>query len=402
MPLFICKLGSADGRLIEKEFDAASPVMLKQSLEEQGFYVFSLKKKPFQFLFDQGGYRKKIDNRELLTFNQELLVLMKAGLPIIQTLDTILERGGKGKLVGILTTVREEIKGGASLSDALAKHPGAFSHLYVASVRAGERTGDLPLTIRRFTAFVKRAEAIRKKVISALLYPAILVTVAAVAITLLLVYVVPTFSQVYADSGAQLPGPTQVLISLTAVLRRYFLVFLAVGFGAMFIFRQWAKTINGRYTIDGLKLRIPLFRELYSRYSLTSFTRTLSTVIGSGIPIVESLKMSVGTLNNRVLERRLLAAVAKVEEGVSLSAAFDGAKIMPPLALRMIGVGETTGSLEEMLTDVSEYFEDEIEARLHVLTTAVEPAIMVIMGIIIGVIILTMYLPIFRIAGTVG
>jgi type IV pilus assembly protein PilC len=376
--------------------------MLKQSLEEQGFYVFSVKKKPFQFLFDQGGYRKKIDNRELLTFNQELLVLMKAGLPIIQTLDTILERGGKGKLVGILTTVREEIKGGASLSDALAKHPGAFSHLYVASVRAGERTGDLPLTIRRFTAFVKRAEAIRKKVISALLYPAILVTVAAVAITLLLVYVVPTFSQVYADSGAQLPGPTQVLISVTAVLRRYFLVFLAVGFGAMFIFRQWAKTTNGRYTIDELKLRIPLFRELYTRYSLTSFTRTLSTVIGSGIPIVESLKMSVGTLNNCVLERRLLAAVAKVEEGVSLSAAFDGAKIMPPLALRMIGVGETTGSLEEMLTDVSEYFEEEIEARLHVLTTAVEPAIMVIMGIIIGVIILTMYLPIFRIAGTVG
>ncbi len=402
MPLYTCKIGSADGRIIEKEFEAASPAVLKQTLEEQGFFVFSVKKKPLQFLWDRGASRRRVDNKELLTFNQELLVLMKAGLPIIQALDTILERGGKGKLVEILATVREEIKGGSAFSDALAKHPGAFSHLYVASVLAGERTGDLPLTIRRYTAFIKKADAIRKKVIAALMYPAILMTVASAAITLLLVYVVPTFSQVYADAGSQLPAPTQALITFTSWLKRYFLVMIGLTMAGVALFRQWSKTHQGRYKVDAFKLKVPLFSDLYVRYSLTGFTRTLATVLGSGIPIVESLKMSVGTLNNRVLERRLLDAVAKIEEGVSLSKAFEGARVMPPLALRMIGVGETTGALEEMLNDISEYFEDEIEQRLQLLTTAIEPAIMVIMGIIIGVIILTMYLPIFKIAGTVN
>ncbi|GAM10655.1 type II secretion system protein F [Geobacter sp. OR-1] len=402
MPLYYCKIGSADGRIIEKEFEAANSVVLKQTLEEQGFFVFSVKKKPFQFLWETGAKRRRVDNKELLTFNQELLVLMKAGLPIIQVLDTILERGGKGKLIEVLVTVREEIKGGAALSDAMAKHPGAFSHLYVASVRAGERTGDLPLTIKRYTAFIKKAEAIKKKVISALMYPAILLTVASAAILLLLVYVVPSFSQVYADAGSQLPAPTQALISFTSWLKRYFLFIVVLsGFGIA-LFRRWGATHSGRYIIDGYKVKLPIFGDLHVKYSLTGFTRTLGTVIGSGIPIVESLKMSVGTLNNRVLERRLLDAVAKVEEGVSLSSAFEGAKIMPPIALRMIGVGETTGALEEMLSDISEYLEEEIEARLHILTTAIEPAIMIIMGVIIGVIILTMYLPIFKIAGTVG
>jgi len=402
MPLYYCKIGSADGRIIEKEFEAANPAVLKQTLEEQGFFVFSVKKKPLQLLLERGSKRRRVDNKELLTFNQELLVLMKAGLPIIQALDTVLERGGRGKLHDVLTTVREEIKGGAALSDAMAKHPGAFSHLYVASVRAGERTGDLPLTIKRYTAFIKKAETIKKKVISAMLYPAILLTVAFAAILLLLVYVVPTFSQVYADSGSQLPAPTQMLITFTSFLKKYFLLLVALVIAGSIFFRKWSETHKGRYIVDAYKVRLPVFGDLYIKYSLTGFTRTLATVIGSGIPIVESLKMSVGTLNNRVLERRLLDAVAKVEEGVSLSNAFEAARIMPPIALRMIGVGETTGALEEMLSDISEYLEEEIEAKLHVLTTAIEPAIMIVMGVIIGVIILTMYLPIFRIAGTVG
>jgi len=402
MPLFSCKIGTTDGRILEKEIESVDPVMLRQTLEEQGFFVFSVKKKPLQFLWDSGIYRRKVDIKELLSFNQEFLVLMKAGLPIIQALDTILERGGKGKLVEILTGVREDIKGGASLSDALAKHPGAFSHLYVASVRAGERTGDLSLTIRRFTAFVKKNEAIKKKVVAALYYPAILLTVAFAAITLLLVYVVPTFSQIYADAGSQLPVPTQILMIFTNWLKRYFIVMVMLTIGGIALFRRWSATSNGRYLVDSWLLRIPLVNDLHVKYALTGFTRTLGTVIGSGIPIVESLRMSVGTLNNRVLERRMLDAVAKIEEGVSLSTAFEGTRIMPSLALRMIAVGETTGALEEMLSDISEYFEDEIEQRLHVLTTAIEPAIMIVMGIIIGVIILTMYLPIFKIAGAVG
>jgi type IV pilus assembly protein PilC len=402
MALYACKLGSSDGRIIEKEFESANAQMLRQSLEEQGFYVFELKKKPLQFLWDKGHSRRKVALKEILTFNQELLVLIKAGLPIIQALDTILAQMSRGKLSEVLEEVRSDIKGGAVLSEAFEKHPTVFSHLYVASIRAGEKTGDLPLTIRRYISFLKRIEGFRKKIISALFYPAILVTVAFFAVSLLLVYVVPTFSQIYADSGAQLPLPTQILIAFTTALRKFIFFFVAGIFMLVAFFRRWSSTPEGRFLVDGWKLRIPLVGRVLSKYAVAGFTRTLATVLGSGIPIVESLKMSVGTLNNRVLEKKLLAAVVKVEEGTNLSAALESEKFMPPLALRMLSVGETTGALEEMLCDISDYFEEEIDQSLHILTTAIEPAIMVFMGVVIGAIIVTMYLPIFKIAGTVN
>ena len=402
MPLFICKLGSADGRIFEKEFEAATPEMLRQSLEDQGFFVFGVRKRPLQFLWEKGIARNRVGNKELITFNQELLVLLKAGLPITQALDTILERIDSGKLADILRDVREDIKGGRSLSEALQNFPRAFPQLYVASIMAGERTGDLPLTIRRFNLYLKKSEGMKKKLIGALVYPGILVTVAALAITVLLVYVVPTFSQVYADAGSQLPVPTQILINFTVFLRRFFLLFVAMAIGSAVFFRNWASTEKGRYVVDTYKLKLPMIGEMLRTYSLTSFTRTLATVIGSGIPIVESLKMVVGTLNNVILEHKLLTAVTRVEEGTRLSVALEGEHLMPPLAIRMLGVGETIGSLEEMLVEISEYFEEQLEERLGILATSIEPAIMIAMGLVIGGIIITMYLPVFKIAGTVG
>ena len=402
MAIYTCKLGSSDGRIIVKEFEATNGESLRQSLEDQGFFVFELKKKSLQFLWDKGAARKKVDNRELISFNQELLVLIKSGMPIIQALDVVLEHGGKGKLPEILQEVREDIKGGASLSDAFEKHPRAFSHLYVASIRAGERTGDLPQTIRRFIAFLKRMEGFRKKVVSALIYPSILLTLATVVVTVLLLYVVPVFSQIFSDVGSQLPLPTRILIGLTALLRTYLPVVIVIAVVAGALFRRWLRTTAGRYTVDRLLLRIPFVGPLATQYAVAGFTRTLGTILGSGIPIVESLKMAVGTLNNKVLERKLLQAVARVEEGTTLVNALEGVKLMPPLALRMLGVGETTGALEEMLADISEYFEEEIDRQLHILTTAIEPAILVVTGIIIGVIIITLYLPIFKIGTAVG
>ena len=402
MPIYKCKIGSSDGKILEKEIEAVNTSALKQNLEEQGFFIFELKKKPLQFLQNAGISRRKVDPKALLTFNQELLVLIKAGLPIIQALDTILERVEKGRLPVILNEVREDVKGGAALSTAFQKHPKVFPHLYIASIQAGERTGDLPQTITRYITFLKRSEGFRKKVVSSLIYPGIILTVAFIAITLLLVYVVPTFSQVYADSKSALPLPTQILMIFTGILKKYFLLGVGFVFLAIIIFRRWSETAFGRFSVDSFKIKIPFIGPLLIKYSMTNFMRTLATVLGSGIPIIESLKMSVGTLNNLVLERKLLDAVVKVEEGVQLSTALEGTKIIPSLALRMLGVGETTGSLEEMLGDISEYFEEEIDGNLQVLTTSIEPAIMVVMGGIIGAIVITMYLPIFKLAGTVG
>ncbi len=402
MPLYTCKIGSADGKIIEKEFEAVSADILKQNLTSQGFFVFSVSKKPFQFIWKKGALRKKIDTKGLITFNQELLVLIKSGLPIMHALDTILERIEKGRLAEVLETIRDDIKGGSSLSDAFERHPSAFAPLYIASIRAGERTGDLPQTIKRYITFLKKTEGFRKKVITALFYPAILLSVAFVAITLLLVYVVPTFSQVYADAGSKLPTPTLILIGFTSVLKKIFPFLIGALFLGVYLFKKWINTDSGRITVDRFLLRIPVLGDIFSKYSIVSFTRTLATIIESGIPIVESLKMSVGTLNNKILEGRLISAIRRVEEGVSLSVAIDGAKLMPTLALRMLSVGESSGSLEEMLEGISDYFEEELDQRLHLLSTAIEPAIMVVMGVVIGTIIVTMYLPVFKIAGTVG
>lgn len=402
MSVFKCKIGGADGRVLEKEFDAVNAGILRQSLVEQGFTVFEVRKKPLQFLYDSGVARRKVSNKELLLFNQELLVLLKAGLPIIQALDTILESGGRGKLTEILTGIREDVKGGMAFSAAFEKYPRVFPHLYIASIQAGERTGDLPQTLRRYIAFLKRTEGFRGKVIASLFYPAILVTVAVIAVTVLLVQVVPTFSQIYKDSGTALPVPTQMLINFTGALRHYLPLFLGMIVAGVAFFRRWKTTEAGRYTTDRIKVKTPFFGPILTRYAVAGFTRTLGTVLGSGIPIVEALRMSVGTLNNRVLENGMLQAVMKVEEGSKLSAALEAIKLMPPLALRMLAVGESTGSMEEMLGDISEYFEEEIERNLQVLTTAIEPAIMIVMGVVVGTIIITMYLPIFKIANTMG
>lgn len=401
MSTFLCKLGVPDGSIIHKEVEAPGIEVLRQNLVEQGFYVFEIRKKPFQFLVDKVSSRR-VDNKVLLTFNQELLVLIKAGLPIIQALDIILEKADKNRFYELLNSLREDIKGGASLSEALEKYPGTFPHLYVASIRAGERTGDLPQTIRRFIQFVKRSEGFKKKVLSALFYPSFLIVAVSLAVTLLLVYVVPTFSGIYAESGAQLPLPTQILIQFTNVLKKVFPLLILGAMLGIYLLRQYGNTPVGRLHLDTLKLRIPFVGKLAEKYSVTSFTRTLATVLASGIPVVESLKMTVGTLNNRLLERRLLEATRKVEEGMGLSVALESVRLMPSLALRMIAVGETTGALEEMLIDISEYFEDEIDQQLFLLTTAIEPVIMIVMGVVIGGIIVTMYLPIFKIAGAMG
>ena len=402
MALYSCKLGASDGKILVRDFEAADGAVLRKNLEDQGFFVFDVKKKPLQFLFEKGVKRKKVDNRSLLTFNQEMLVLFKSGMPIMQVLDAIMERHESGALYDVLLQVREDVKAGAALSVAMEKHGRAFPYLYVASIRAGERTGDLPQTIRRYILYLKRVGQLRKKIVSAIFYPAILVVFAAMAITLLLVYVVPTFSQVYADSGSQLPVLTQLLITFTSLLRRYFLIGIIIFVGLLVVFRSWKNSEAGRYAFDRFKLTVPIAGDVFSKYSVAGFTRTLATVLGSGIPIIESLRMSIGTLNNVFMEKKLFEAVRFIEEGGRLSVALERIHIMPPLALRMLGVGETTGALEDMLMDISNYLEDELEERMHLLTTAIEPAIMLVMGVIIGVIIIAMYLPIFKIAGTVG
>lgn len=402
MGTFRCKIGTADGRILEKDLDATSKGILKESLEDQGFHVFRIQRRSLPLSGALSSQQGRLSSSRFLSFNQEFLVLLRAGLPILQVLDTIMERMESGRLLEILREIREDVKGGSSISEAFNRYPNFFPSLYIASIRAGERTGELPVAIERFIAYQKRVEAIKSKVRNASFYP-ILLSAAVIAVVLfLMLFVIPRFTQVYADAQVQLPLMTRLLITVSQGMGKAAPLVLPLLILLAFVARGFLRTEKGHWLRDRLKLVLPFFGQLFKDYALLSFCRTLGTTLASGIPVVQAMQMSRGTLNNRLLEERLSLAVRRVQEGASLSEALEETGFFPKLALRMIGVGETGGSLSSMLEDVAMYYEAEVEKRLDRLTTLIEPAMMMTMGLLIGAIVVAMYLPIFQLAGTAG
>ncbi len=402
MPTFKCKIGLADGRVVEKDFDAPNRQLLRDNLEEQGFYVFSIRKDPLRFFSLSRGGRGRLSGQRFLSFNQELLVLIRSGLPILQVLDTLMERMESPAVLAVLRQVREDVKGGSSLSDAFEKFPNYFPYLYIASIRAGERTGDLPVTLARYLDYQRRMEAIKARIRSASFYPAFLTVVVTVVVLFLMLWVVPRFTSIYADADVELPLMTRIVIGAAEGMVSYLPVILVVLLLLAIAARIFLRSERGILLRDRLLLRVPFFGRLLGDYAISSFCRTFSTTLSGGIPAVEAMRMSKATLNNRDLEERMLGAVRRVEEGMAIAQSFEKADFFPPVALRMIGVGETTGALAEMLTEVSDYYEMQVGGRLDKLTTLVEPVMMLVMGVLIGGIVLAMYFPIFQLAGTVG
>jgi type IV pilus assembly protein PilC len=398
--MYRCKIGTSDGRVLEKEFEAASREALRENLEEQGFFVFKISKVSFQWLSASKSLRRFTGQR-LLALNQEMQVLIRSGLPILQVLDTLIDRMESGRLLEILREIRSDVKGGSSLSDAFERFQGAFPQLYIASIRAGEQSGDLPVTLGRFIEYQKRIEMIKSKVRSATFYPALLAIAVTVVVAFLMLYVVPSFTQVYTDANVELPVLTQLIISLANLLVSGLPVWLPALIAVLIGLRFYFRTDSGAFFLDRYKLRLPFFGKLLSEYAISTFCRTFATTLSSGIPIVHSMQMARGTLNNRWMEHHLTAAVKRIQEGTKISEALEQSETFPIIALRMIGVGETSGSLAEMLSDIAEYYEREVERRLDRLTTMIEPVMMLTMGLLIGAIVVAMYIPIFQLAGTV-
>lgn len=401
MPSYICKIGTADGRVIEKDFEAASKALLKAGLEEQGFRVFQVRRRLFQAFTGALGGAGSFSGRRFLSFNQELVVLLKSGLPILQVLDTVTERLEAGRLLDIMREIHEDVKGGAVLSEAFGKFPRFFPPLYIASFRAGERTGELPLTLGRYIAYQQRAEKLKNKIKSASFYPVLLSGFVVVVVLFLMLWVVPTFTQIYIDADVELPLATKIIIFIADILTTGLPILVPALIAVVFFLRAALRTERGHMFRDKAKLKLPFFGKLFLDYAISSFCRTLGTTLQSGMPIVQSLQMSRGTLNNRLYEEKMLSVIKRVQEGVSLSQALEQTSFFPGLALRMIGVGETSSSLSEMLGDVADYYEDEVERRLDRLSTIIEPILMLCMGLLVGGIVVAMYMPIFQMGATV-
>ncbi|HXN07362.1 MAG TPA: type II secretion system F family protein [Nitrospiria bacterium] len=403
MPTFSCRIATADGTIKEETIEGTSEVNLRESLEKKGYLVFSVRRSLnlFDFLKFSLKKGKRLPPVEFLIFNSELIALIKAGLPILKTFELLEGRMVHPGFREALAEVRKDIAGGSSISDALGRQKAFFPEIYISSVRAGEKSGNLVEILNRYILFYKKILSVRKKVALALTYPAFLSVVGVAVVIFLLTYVLPTFSEIYTDSRQELPWLTQALISLVHFLRVNFIWILLAAAGLIWFFLSWKESKKGRPLWHAFLLKVPMLGELLRIQQIIMVGRTLSTVLKGGIPLVNSLEMVGESLSNEPFKRKISGVIHRVREGIGLSASFSAVSLMPKIAVEMVEVGETTGSLEEMLDQVAEFHEEVLDQKLNRITTWVEPVLLLVMGVVVAVILIAIYLPIFNLAGTI-
>ncbi len=401
---FVCRYGTPDGRVLTQIQQGSDAIAVRRELERQGFHIFEVRQRgiPFQIKLPFAGGRKRIPLDEFMAFNQELAALLRAGLPLLQALELMLERMEQSTFAGVLTEVRDRVKSGEELSEAFASFGDLFPALYPSTLKAGERSGELEQVIRRFIRYLRLVIDARKRIVSALVYPAVLICLSLCMMLILAVYVVPSFSRFYRDLDAELPAITQVTLAVSYWLRDniyYLAAFLIVG---AFALRGWSRTPGGRQTLDRLRLKIPLVGEIFHEFSLSEFCRSLATLIAGGIPLVSGLETAASAVSNAYIGKSIQPSIDEVRQGQSFHAAIDRTGVFPRLSVDMIKVGEATGALDEMLTSVSDYFDERVETKVQRLLTLVEPLMLIVMGALVALLLISIYLPMFGALNQVG
>ncbi|MEO5956028.1 MAG: type II secretion system F family protein [Nitrospiraceae bacterium] len=403
MPVFSYRVARPDGSTLDGQMEGEEEHLVRAKLEGQGLLVFRLQRRGATISGLSLGWPAfgKLPLREFLVFNQELLALVKAGLPVLRVWDLLIERANHSGFQQALRTIRQDIRGGASASEALTKHPSHFSELYIATIRAGEQSGNLAEVLQRFISYLKLMIGLRQKVSKALAYPGFLVLVGIAVIGFLLTYVVPTFVSVYAETSKSLPPATQLLLDLVTGGQAYVLPGLVGLVVIGLVSRAYYLTPTGRLVVDRLLLSLPLLGPIFVKHYTVQLTRTLATILAGGTPLVDALFVASGAISNRYVSVGVAGAVEEIREGTTLAAALARPKIFPKLAVEMLSVGEETGSLPTMLHDVAEFYEGDLDLQLTQLTTWIEPMMLLVMGVLVGAIVIVMYLPVFQMAGAV-
>jgi len=403
MSEFVCKVGDTTGRVFQHMETAQSEAEARQKLADRGFFVFSVRMH-FDLLsqFSGASRAQKIRSADFLIFNQQFSTLIKAGLPILKVLDLLAERAAVPRLRPTLQDVRQRVRDGALLSEALAAQ-GSFPAVYVTVVAAGERSGNLTGVIDQYIAYLRVSTGFRSALLTALIYPAILVVTVIVVLSYLLTYAMPQFSKLYQDLGVPLPRITHLMLDMAGPLRNYFLVFVVLSvFVAAGIF-LWTRSLAGALAIDRLKPKVPLVGDIWLKAQIAQFLRTLATLLAGGTPLVSGLKTSSAAIGSRLIATSVARASERVREGKTLSESLAETRLIPPLALEMIEVGEASGALSAMLTSVAEFYEEEVSTRLQRTLIWVTPAILVVMAVVVGFILISLYMPLFSMQiGTTG
>lgn len=397
---FRCRLATAGGEIVEGVYVAESEARLRRELEQKGLYVLSLQRRgAFTGLTSfTAGRQRKIGRQEFLIYNQELATLLKAGMPLVQSLDILRQRVQNPSFKAVLDGVYERVKSGTALSDAFSEHGDLFPPIYSASLMAGERSGNLDAVIRRYVAFEKIISAVRRKTLSALLYPAVLVLLMTALVGIIVVKVVPAFSEFYSSFDAELPTPTRVIMGVSnLVVGNWVIVLLAVAF-AVTAFFAWIRRPGQRAKFHRLILDLPWLGPTVRKFAVSQLARTLATLLGGGIPLVNALEIASRSMNNRFLARELDQVGHSVREGEGLARAMLARGVFPDVAVKMVEVGEQTGALQEMLNSLADFYDEEIETEVGRYITLIEPALLVVMGLVIALVVLALYLPLFELS----
>jgi len=400
---FRCRLASSSGEIVEGVYAAETEARLRHELDEKGLYVLSLQPKgSVAGLSVRLPRRTSVPSAEFLIFNQELATLLKAGMPLVQSLDLLRQRVSSPVFRMVLNDVYQRVRSGTALSDAFSTHGALFPSVYTASLLAGERSGSLDSVLRRFVEYSKIIETIKRKILSALIYPAILVSLALVLVSIIVLKVVPAFSDFYATFDAQLPLITRVVVRLSLFFRTQF-VFILLAIGAtLAAFTPWFRRPGQKIRIHRILLGIPILGDIALKFATSQMARTLATLLGGGLPLVNAIDIAARSVGNQFIAHELDTVAVRVREGESFAAALERRKVFPDVAVKMAEVGESTGALQDMLNTVADFYDEEISTSTERFVTLVEPVLLVIMGIVIASLLLALYIPLIELSSVLS
>jgi type IV pilus assembly protein PilC len=402
MPVYLWEGKSRSNQIQKGEMEAPNETAVQAHLTRMRVSPTKIKKKPKDLLENISFLQPKIKEKDVIIFARQFSTMIDAGLPIIQCLDILQAQQENPTFKKMLKEIKDAVEGGSTLADALKRFPKQFDNLFVNMIAAGEAGGILDVILKRLSGYMEKAARLKRKVKGAMVYPAITVSVAVVVVAVILIFVIPVFEKMFADFGSALPGPTVIVINISEFVKSkiHYIIGALILLG--FALKRYYKTEKGRLVIDALMLKVPVFGVLIRKVSVAKFTRTMGTMLSSGVAILDSLDIVAKTANNKVVENAIYSVRTGIAEGRTMADPLSASGVFPSMVCQMIAVGESTGALDAMLEKIADFYDEEVDQAVENLTAMIEPMMIVFLGVIIGGLIVAMYLPIFKMAGAVG
>ena len=400
LPVWKWEAKTRQGEVRAGEMEAADDAAVKARLSQMGLDPTKVKRKPRELHIKIPGF-SGVTTKDILVFTRQFSVMIDAGLPLVQGLEIIATQADNREFRRVLMDVKVRVESGSTFADALAVHPKVFDELFVQLVRAGEIGGMLDTILQRLGAYIEKNEKLKRRVKGAMVYPSIVLVVAVGVTLVLLMFVTPTFEKMFKDFGGAMPAPTQFLIDLSHAFTNYWYLIFGIPVVLVVAWRAWVSTERGRRNWDAFMLKVPVIGPLVRKIAVARFSRTLGTMLSSGVPILDALEIVAKSAGNKVIERGILTVRARIAEGKNIAGPLAETKVFPPMVVQMIGVGEATGAMDQMLAKIADFYDDEVDVAVGALTSMIEPIMMVFLGGVVGGFLVAMYLPIFSIAGNI-